>query len=254
VQTLGGSVQFSVFSGLPPTMSADTALYRNDWNSAMRYLSKPIYRPGLSWLLMSEFTFEGTSLEDPDRAESSRFQWGMAGDINLRIQYGALRLRVDAMYRSMEYLLLNQPSLVPFQDFPSGASANPELFGAIGFDYYFETIGNTVGLTLGIDRPASYSPPVGGINPLDTTAAVLVVRNQGDVVILPPGDTALPALAAKLLLQQDFLEVFAFIAQAYYQYDPNGTRLITDPVTQLKSRVFELPHRLGFNFTLQARF
>lgn len=254
VQTFGGSVQFSVYDGLPPTMSADTALYRNDWNSALRYLSKPLYRPGLSWLLMSEFTFEGTSLENPDIAESSRFQYGLAGDVNLRIQYGTFRFRLDAMYRSMEFLLLNQPSLVPFQDFPSGAMASGELFAAIGFDYFFESIGNTVGLTLGIDRPASYSPPPNGINPLDSTAAVLVVRNQGDVVILPTGETALPALAAKILLQQDFLELFSFIAQTYYQYDPNGTRLITDPVTQLKSRVFENPHRLGFNFTLQARF
>jgi hypothetical protein len=48
--------------------------------------------------------------------------------------------------------------------------------------------------------------------------------------------------------------MFALIAEAYYQYDPNGTILRTDPVTQLKQRVFENPNRLGFNFTLQARF
>jgi hypothetical protein len=254
VQTFGTSVQVSVWNGLPPTMSADTALYRNDWNSALRFITKPIYRPGLSWLIMSEFTVEGTTLENPDIAESSRIQLGMAGDINVRIQYGCFRLRLDATYRSMEFLLLNQPSLVPFQDFPAGAGVSPDLFAALGADYFFEVTGTTIGLTVGVDRPASYSPPSGGLNPIDSSASSLVVRNQGDVVILPTGQTALPAFATKLLLQQDFLELFSFIAQMYYQYDPNGTRLVTDSVTQLQTRIFENPHRLGFNFTLQARF
>ena len=254
VQTFGASFQAAVFDGLPPTMSADTALYRNDWNSALRYFTKPLYRPGLSWLIMSELTFEGTTLENPDQAESSRIQWGLAGDINVRIQYGNLRLRADLTYRSMEFLLLNQPSLVPFQDFPAGATVSPDLFAAIGADYFFETIGTTVGLTMGVDRPASYRPPMDSVNPLDSTASALVVRNQGDVVILPPNQEALPAIAGKLLLRQDFLEIFAFIAESYYQYDSNGTRLYTDPLTQLKTRIFENPHRLGFNFTLQARF
>ncbi len=260
VQTFGGSFQVAVFNGLPPTLSADTALYRNDWNSALRYLTKPWYRPGLSWLLMSELTFEGTTLENPEQALSSRIQWGLAGDVNLRIQYGNFRFRLDAMYRSMQFLLLNQPSLVPFQDFPSGANVSPELFAAIGADYFLETIGTTLGLTLGLDRPASYSPPPGGVNPVeltnstDSSASALVVRNQGDVVILPTGSSALPALAGKVMARQDFLELFAFIAEMYYQYDPNGTRLITDPVTQLQTRTFENPHRLGFNFTLQVRF
>jgi hypothetical protein len=82
---------------------------------------------------------------------------------------------------------------------------------------------------------------------------VLVVRNQGDVVILPTGMDVLPAIATKLMARQDFLEMFALIAETYYQYDPNGTRLVT-AADMTKQRVFEFPHRLGFNFTLQARF
>lgn len=254
VQTFGASFQVSLFDGLPPSMSADTALYRSDWNSAARYFTKPLYRPGLSWLLMSEFTMEGTTLEDPDVAESSRIQMGLAGDVNLRLQYGHFRVRLDATYRSMQFLLLNQPSLVPFQEFPADATANPDLFAALGFDYFFDRSGTTVGLTVGIDRPASYRPPDSGLNPIDGSAAVLVVRNQGDVVILPPGYDALPAYAGKLQARQDFLELFALIGEMYYQYDPNGTRLVSDPNTLLKRREFEFPHRLGFNFTLQARF
>jgi hypothetical protein len=267
VQTLGGSVQISAFSGLPPTISADASLYRNDWGSAQRYLTKPLYRPGWSWLVMAEFTAEGSTLENPDQADSTRWQLGMAGDVNVRAQYNNLRLRLDATYRSMEFILLNQPSLVPFQDFPRdipaeagrpgmpGATVEPNLFGAIGFDYFFERWGVTSGVTLGVDRPASYKPPPGGLNPLEpTTASVLVVRNQGDVTILPEAKEVLPALAGKFELRKDFLELFAVIAQMYYTYDPNQTRLETDPGTLAKVRVFERPHRLGFNFTLQARF
>ncbi len=256
VQTYGVSVQLSAWDRLSPSLSADTALYRNDPNSAARYLTKPFYTPGVSWLLMSEFTAEATTLENPDQAESSRAQWGLAGDVNFRLQYGNFRYRLDAMYRSLQYLLVNQPSLVPFQDFPSGAGVEirPELFAATGVDYFIEKSGTTVGLTLGVDRPASYKPPTGAVNPIDSSAAILVVRNQGDVVILPPGQDTLPAIATKLAARQDFLEMFALIAEAYYQYDPNGTILRTDPMTQLKQRVFENPNRLGFNFTLQARF
>jgi hypothetical protein len=237
-------------------MSADTALYRNDPNGAARYLTKPFYTPGVSWLLMSEFTAEATTLENPDQAESSRAQWGLAGDVNFRLQYGNFRYRIDAMYRSLQYLLVNQPSLVPFQDFPSGQGVEirPELFAATGADYYIEKSGTTVGLTVGVDRPASYKPPTAAVNPIDSSPAILVVRNQGDVVILPQGQDTLPAIATKLAARQDFLEMFALIVESYYQYDPNGTRLVTDPATQLKQRVFENPHRLGFNFTLQARF
>jgi hypothetical protein len=130
----------------------------------------------------------------------------------------------------------------------------PEFFAATGADYFVERSGTTIGLTVGVDRPASYKPPTSAVNPVDSTPAILVVRNQGDVVILPQGQDVLPAIATKLALRQDFLEMFALIAETYYQYDPNGTRLVTDPATQLKQRVFENPNRLGFNFTLQARF
>ena len=267
MQTAGASFQISLFDGLPPSLSADTALYRNDQNTAARYLTKPMYTPGLSWLVMSEFTVEGTTLENPDQADTTRRQIGLAGDVNVRIQYGHLRLRLDATGRSLEFLLLNQPSLVPFQDFPrdqaadpitgrpgqSGADVSPDLFAALGFDYFFDRSGTTVGLTVGVDRPASYKPPPGGVNPLEPSAAVLVVREQGDVVILPLGQTVMPAYATKLMARQDFLELFAFIVEAYYQYDPNGTRLVT-AADMTKERVFEYPHRLGFNFTLQARF
>ena len=157
---------------------------------------------------------EATTLENPDQAESSRAQWGLAGDVNFRLQYGNFRYRLDAMYRSLQYLLVNQPSLVPFQDFPSGSGVEirPELFAATGFDYFVEKSGTTVGLTVGVDRPASYKPPTAAVNPLDASPAILVVRNQGDVVILPQGQDTLPAIATKLAARQDFLEMFAVTA------------------------------------------
>ena len=288
VQTAGGSVQVSLFRGLTPSLSADTALYRNDLGTAMRYLAKPVYAPGWMWLIMAEFTAVATTLENPDLADSTRWQLGMAGDINVRVQHEHLRLRLDASFRSLEFILLNQPSLVPFQDFPRdvpglngkpgqvGATIDPNFFVAAGFDYFIERLGLTPGLTFGMDRPASYKPPPGGVNPLtDNSSSVLVVRNQGDVTILPAGQTVFPAIAAKLSVRKDFLELFAFILESYYQYDPNQTHLrartaslamdgaqmgcsggdqvgaVTDGT---KVRVFECPHRLGFNFTLQARF
>ena len=255
VQTFGVSAQLSAWDGLSPSMSADTALYRNDPNSAARCLTKPIYTPGVSWLLMSAVYRRG---DDAGKSGPGRIQSGAVGSGGRRelpssVRQLPLPARRDVSITAV--LLVNQPSLVPFKIFRLGMGWKfAPSFCCDRADYFVERSGTTIGLTVGVDRPASYKPPTSAVNPVDSTPAILVVRNQGDVVILPQGQDVLPAIATKLALRQDFLEMFALIAETYYQYDPNGTRLVTDPATQLKQRVFENPNRLGFNFTLQARF
>src|SRR5207245_9370822 len=79
----------------------------------------------------------------------------------LRAPRGHFRVKADLSMRSLSFILQNQPSLVPYQDFPSGASTHEELFGAVGFDYNFQKIGLTLGPTLGVERPATFTPPPG---------------------------------------------------------------------------------------------
>jgi hypothetical protein len=162
VNTYGGTLQVSVFDGISPTTSADFALYRNDpMVSAVRYFQRPVYRPGFNWMASAEGTILGSTLQDVDHPDSTKTQLAFAADVNLRAQIRHWRLRGDVETRSLSYVLINQPSLVPFQDFPKGASVMPEVFGVLGFDYFVERLGLTAGASLGIESPASFTPPPG---------------------------------------------------------------------------------------------
>src|SRR5262249_40354379 len=147
------------------------------------------------------------------------------------------RLKADFEVRSLSFVLLNQPSLVPFQDFPRGTPDNPtkigpELFGAAGFDYFLERIRMTLGATLGVQMPAYFTPPgllqgpiMGNTGGTLTTSATIVVRGEGDLSILPQTDSkgrhvdAAPIFGSKVEVREDFLDYFAAILQAYYEYD-----------------------------------
>ncbi len=92
-----------------------------------------------------------------------------------------------------------------------------------------------------------------------STSATIVVRNEGDISILPEVDSAgnrvrsVPLVAAKLEAREDFLEWFAAILQVYYQYDGNQTHL-GKAADGTSTRLFNQPNALGFNLTLQARY
>ncbi len=275
VSTVGASFQISAFDGLSPSGSLDYALYRNDPTTAVRYFSRPEYKPGFNWLAQSEFTVIYTSLQDGDKTASTTWQQALAGDINLRAQYGHLRMKLDAMFRSLEFVLLNQPSLVPYQAFPVAAQAVGDKFISLGVDYNFARIGLTLGPTVGIDFPANYSPPSGASLPSQLCGNVqgtlcdsttIVVRGEGDYSLLPQGQTPQPIFAAKLVAREDFLDYFALILDVYYSHDSNQTILTKNPNGDgtLVRQFGHCPNgpnsgvacldQLGFNFTLQARF
>lgn len=267
VWTAGGSFQISVFNGISPAGSLDYALYKNDPTSAARYFSRFNYRPGFNWLAQAEVTLLTTALQNPDQPDSQAMQLAYAGDVNLRMQYGHSRAKLDFSVRSLEFMLLNQPSLVPYQAFPKGSEMNPDMFISIGYDYNFAKIGLTTGLTAGVDFPATFTPPKvqpgQGYCPKTgstaCTAATIVVRGEGDYSILPETDSSgnkvkgMPVWAAKLLIREDFLDFFAAILDVYFTYDPNQTHLTKNPDGELV-RDFNHPYLLGFNLTLQARF
>jgi hypothetical protein len=270
VDTAGASFQLSVFDGVSPTGSLDYALYKNDPTTAVRYFAPPDYKPGFHWLAQSEFTVITQQLQDADNTSSTTRQLAYAGDINLRAQWGHARFKVDAVLQSLSFLLLNQPSLVPYQAFPAAAVITPDRFIAAGFDYNFRRIGLTLGPTLGIDFPATFTPPSGAVvqqlcgNTMGSlcSPATLVVRGEGNYSILPEKDASgnavgpVPVLAAKLVVREDFLDYFALILDLYYTHDGNQTHLVTDPSSGTYKRDFNGPaiDQLGFNLTLQARF
>lgn len=259
VWTAGASVQVSIWNNLPPSLSLDYLLYRNDPTSVARYFAKPVYRPGFAWLLQAEATYLGTAVQDFEKTASTVVQWAYAGDVNFRAQYKHFRFKLDATMRSLEFMLLNQPSLVPYTSLPRGSNVVADKFISLGFDYFFEKAGITLGPTFGIDFPANITPPdaipqlCGNTGGSLCTPATIVVRSEGDYSILPVGAKALPLEAVKLVTRADFLDYFAAILDVYYQHDPNQTHLTKAP-DGTSIRDFNHPHALGFNLTLQARF
>jgi hypothetical protein len=268
VATLGATLQLSIFDGIAPTTSVDTALYRNDPFTAARYFARPQYMPGFNWMISTEWTLTATSLQDANKTNSTIYQKAYAGDINFRAQMGKIRLKADFETRSLEYILQNQPSLVPFQSFVNGATVHPEIFGSLGLDYLFEKIGLTAGATVGVLNPATYTPGnnqqlpgsiQGNTGSTLSTSATVVVRDEGDISILPAPvngkqQQAKPIFGTKLEAREDFLEWFAAIVQVYYEYDANQTILSTSMADGTSVRQYNYAHQLGVNITLQARY
>jgi len=106
-----------------------------------------------------EGTYTQTTLQNPNPEKSSSTvrQPGMAGDLNARVKWDYLRLRADLTYADLSYVLINAPSFVPFQALSSQlATITPELFTAVGADYFIESLSLTVGATGGIEWPATF--------------------------------------------------------------------------------------------------
>jgi hypothetical protein len=252
----GGSVQVVLHDGIPVGSSIDYALYRNDPDSIARLFKKEAYPSGVSWLVSPEFTMIGQTLKDPNAPGATRTQLGFAGDLNVRLKLDTLRLKLDVMARDLAYILHSVPSLPTYWDFPDSYQTTPELFAAAGGDYYFPDSQVTVGLTLGLDRPATLTTPTAEMIPGNlTSSTTIVVRNDASRSVLPPGADVAWVWAVKGTLRKDFGDSFAALLDVYYQYDPNTVRYDRSSSDgSFNVAEFATFDQLGFDITLQARF
>ena len=257
VRLYGASLQVAVHDREPVTSSVDYKLYRNDPERAYHMFAPEEYPGGLSWLVAAEGTVLGQTLKDPEVSGGTTTQIGKAGDLNARIKYNRTRLRADLQFRDLAFILHSTPSLPTYSDFPPEYERTADFFADVGVDQNIEGTGLTIGVIGGVDLPASLTTPTGAI-PGDMVegggTSTAVVRNEGDITILPPGEDVLPQFALKLTGRLDFAESFAALADIYYSRDPNQTRLVRDNPDEPLMREFGEFNQLGFNFTLQAKF
>lgn len=257
VQLYGASAQIALHKGEPVGSSIDYKLYRNDPTRAGALFLKEEYPGGLSWLVKAEATVLSQSLKDPNVSGGTVMQMGYAADLNARIKYNRTRLRADFQVRDLAFILHATPSLPTFSDFPDEYERTPNLFAAAGIDHNFAGTGLTLGIIAGIDFPATLTTPTGSI-PGDMVGgggeSVAVIRNEGDITVLPEGEKSLPQYATKFTGRIDFAQYFAGIADIYFAIDPNQTKLVRDDADDLFRREFGEQRQLGFNFALQARF
>jgi hypothetical protein len=270
VTLFGVTGQVVLHDGIPVGTSADFKLYKNDPSSPLPSMRKEEYPGGVQWLVSSEFTYMAQTLQNPDRPASTVRQPALAGDVNARAKLGRARLRFDASYRTLAFILHNVPSFVPYVDFPATGAAkvttNPDLFFAAGADYNIESIASTFGVTAGVDLPATFKASsldsLQGNNPSPglTGAATVVVRGEGDFEILPVGKGSAPLLAFKLESLHEFNTFLSARVQAYFVRDENRAKLVRvcanpdDCNMSPFERKFVDPNQLGFNLTLSAKF
>jgi hypothetical protein len=265
VQLYGVSGQVAYHDGMPVASSVDYSLYKYDPERIGRVFNKAKYPGGLSYLAMAELTYLGQTLKDPEKTGSTKIQPGVAGDLNLRVMYDRVRLRFDAQYRDLAFILHSVPSLPTYSDFPEQYEVKPNFFAAVGADRNFD--GRlTLGLVVGVEVPAALTTPTG--IPGDTTQtgeSTAVIRNNGQqtiITVLPQhmvngelkSEERAAQLAVKASGQLDFGDIYSALVDVYYSYDPNQTRLVRSGPEDVFSYEFGDFNQLGANITLQAKF
>jgi hypothetical protein len=254
----GGTVQLAIHRGMPIGTSIDFQLYRNDPDMPMKFFTPEIYDDGFSFVLKTEFTFLGQTLQNINAPQSTTVQVATAGDINFSAKYRRARFFFDLVYRSLAFIMYNSPGYPSYDDFPQGAQAEPEFFGSVGFDYFFAAAHMTPGIKFGVQRPAFYKGPVAaGLNPAQTLAGpqTVVIRDAFTPPdILDAGLSVDPVLAATLSAKWDISEMMSAAAQVLLRYDTNKSTLLPDANGINLTRTLLPPWSLGFNILLQARF
>lgn len=259
VQLYGASAQIALHHGMPVTSSLDYKLYKNDPDRIGRVFQPVVYKPGLSWLVMSEATLLGQTLKDPEKTGSTKIQYGKAGDVNVRVMMDRWRFRFDLSYRDLAFVQHSVPSIPSYSAFPMQYQVAPDFFGAIGVDKNWADR-LTLGVVFGVEKPASFTSPSG--LPGDTSAnptgkQTVVVRNNGGSTlfsILPPGKDPVEQVAVKFTGRVDFGAVYAALINVYYSYDGNMT-IGTRPTAESDyTFAFSQFNQLGGDITLQAKF
>ena len=264
----GASAQVAVHHGMPVQSSIDYKLYKYN-NERVSGLFDPVKYPGgLAWLGMAEFTVLNQTLKDPDKTGTTKNQVGMAGDANIRIMLDRTRIRFDASYRDLAFILHSVPSLPTYEDFPKAFTTTPDFFAAAGVDQNWNDF-LTLGVVAGVEKPATLTSPVGtipggmtGTTGMGSSTAVIRNNNIDTIItILPQGKSAAPQIALKGSAKVTFGRIYSALLEVFYSYDPNVTRYQRVGCTSDQAcpdapfqYVFGNFNQLGVNATLQAKF
>ena len=163
---------------------------------------------------------------------------------------------MTGIYRDLPFVLRNQPSFIPFETLPRARRPPTSSSSRLAVDYYFAG----ARLTPGHRR----RPPVPGDVPTTTvdsssahrSSRTVVVREQGNIAILPVNATGGAHLPGARQLEMGRL-VRSCPRSSGLQFvrDNNGTFVERDPNEKtLALRTFISPNFLGFGASVSARF
>lgn len=259
VFTFGVSTRASIHDAESGTsQSIDFALYRNDPMAEDRLLAPTIDQKDrdFAWTVSAEFTNLWQNLKDFDVPGQTKLQQARAAALQLVLKPGDFAASLTGIYRDLPYVLRNVPSFVPFETLPGEdeAEVGDEFFVAANVAYYFEGPRLTPSFGGGLQFPATFKTST--VDAADNTIGrTVVIRQQGDVSILPVDRDSVPIFQARVSLKWDISKILSAVAWAQYSRDNNGTFVERDPNEgTVALRSFVSPDFLGFGGAAQARF
>jgi hypothetical protein len=256
VQLFGGSARITYLKDMKIPMSADLRLYRNDPQFIAQIMRKPSYKPGFAYRFSAEGNIIYQTLEDPDNYATTKLQLAYAGALSANFRKDYLRGNFTIFSRSVSFILMNVPSYVPYQAFSGELETTPEIFAAAGLDYYLPKWHLTLGGAIGLQMPASAQVDLTastGASEIDLGRRTLVIRNEGDVSVLPEGEETMPIFGAKFTAKFDLSKMMSVSLMILIQNDPNYTTLKTLPNGTAK-REFEDAFKFGAAIVTSAKF
>jgi hypothetical protein len=250
--------------------TADLRLFRNDPDYRRQSSNVPLYYYGdFGFGVSAEFSTVWSGLIDADAPDALRLQNSLAGAISGQVRFlRNMRVGIDAVYRGAEFLVLTVPGDPPFTSFFSEAGRQPQIYGALWWDYYVAKAKLTPGFTFGVMQPAAFfsSRDAAG------DRQVKVVLGPSDYQLLPPtsdidGDhensddvitKPFTVISAKASLRWSLSHMLAIIGEVSFEQNFNQTRIIADPseVGQRESKALDYrkARALGLNLIMQAQF
>lgn len=256
VYTVGASARLAVHHpDFPVGQSIDFSLYRNDPNKPQIIFKPASYTEGkTTWAVTVEGSNLFQNLKSFETAGATELQSARAAALQANLQSGFARASLTGIYRDLPFVLRNQPSFIPFQTIPDNAETQDELFFAVAADYYFEGPRLTPGIGGGLQIPATFRTISEDSSnaPIERT---VVVRQQGDIAILPVNTDAQPIIQARASLKWDVSRILSAIVWAQVVNDNNATFVERDPNDgTVALRTFVSPTYFGFGSSVQARF
>ncbi len=247
VQAFGASTRLTLRKGMPIGTSIDFQLFKYSPDATYLLTQNEVYDDKFAASAAVEFTTVGQTLLDWEQPDTTVIRPAMAGAFNGRLRYKKTRVFGTALFRNLDYVVLDIPGVAPFRAFPEGATVKPEWFIVAGVDYYFEKTRLTPGAVFAYKNPASYT----------SNETTLVYREYWDQETLPKGQPALDIISSKLTLKWDLAPFFVIVGELRYTFDNNRTKFVKSSEDSGRIRVFEdknITNRLGFFLLAQARW
>lgn len=240
---------------MPVGQSIDFLLYRNDPNKPQQIFKPEKYEEGkVTWSASLEGDVLFQNLKDFDVTGATKLQSAVATALQANLKASYFRASLTGIFRDLPYVLRNQPSFIPFQTLPEDAETNPELFFAAAADYYIASARLTPGIGGGLQFPSTFVTTSADSSNAPISRTV-VVREQGNIAILPLNAEAAPILQARVSLRWDISPIIAATAWAQFIRDNNGTFVERDPNEgTVALRTFVEPNFFGLGTAVQARF